>query len=165
MFSFASSFTWQRFLYIEYVCQKHTLAQSQKSTSVLTYSVAELQISSYFRFSLNTVSVWRSELNCYSNIHLKNHDYWYCPYNFKSKVFKQPIKTSCRIMLPLANSLSALIILPSCVPSSSSFHWREHAEERLKPNNWQGLNYEAARWKTWHKGMISVFTFKIGIWF
>lgn len=124
MFSFASSFTWQSFLYTQYMCQKHTLVQSQKSTSVLICSVAELQINSYFRFSLNTVSVWRSELNCYSNIHLKNNDYWYWPYNFKSQV----IKTSCRIMLPLANSLHALIILPSCVVSQLQLErtcWRK----------------------------------------
>lgn len=59
------------------MCVKSTLLYklSQKSNSVLICSVAELQINSYFRLNLNTVSVGRSELNYYSDGHLENSDY------------------------------------------------------------------------------------------
>lgn len=91
------------------VCQKHT--QSQKSTSVLICSVDELQINSYFRFSLNTVSVWRSELNSYSNIHLKNNvraegEFDHTP--LKAKFSKQDVELCYHLLI-----LSIL---------SSSFH-------------------------------------------
>lgn len=102
------------------MCVKSTLLskQSQKSASLLICSVAEWQIKLFQIYSKYSKSVQRSELNSYSNINLKNNDYWWCkswrriwPYTFKS----QGIKTSCRIILPLVNSCHSLIILPSCV--------------------------------------------------
>lgn len=65
MFSFNSSFMLQSLLYTEYVRQKHTPAQWQKSSPVLICSVAVFQSNVISDLSHISKSVHRSKLNSY----------------------------------------------------------------------------------------------------